>query len=115
MRPAARTLVFAAAWSAPAAAALPAGNSLRIAVVMISVLLFPGLPLALRLPPRPHTLESSSWGRPLQVAVLTGAVSLASAILVSELLLLAGVLTSLRVLVVLALVSTVAVLLPAAQ
>ncbi|OUD01583.1 hypothetical protein [Streptomyces swartbergensis] len=48
-----------------------------------------------------------------RIAVLTGAVSLSSAILVTVALMLAGALTAERALVILALVATVATLAPA--
>ncbi|MFG2029926.1 hypothetical protein [Streptomyces sp. NPDC048825] len=51
----------------------------------------------------------------LQIAVLTGAVSISCVMVVSELLLLAGVLTPGRVLIILALVTTGAALAPAGR
>lgn len=108
-------LFVPAAWCAPAAMLLPAGNALRIAAVIVDLLVFPGLPLVLRLSPERYALEGFSLRTVQRVAVLTGAVSLSSAILVTLALMLAGALTAERALVILALVATVATLVPAGR
>jgi hypothetical protein len=113
MKQPARAVTLVAAWSLPAATLLPPGNVLRITVVAAVLFLFPGLPLVLRLSNwRNAPTESSPQSELLRIAALAAGVSLASAVLVSQLPLLAGVFAPAVVLVVLALITTVAVLAP---
>ncbi|MFH8656180.1 hypothetical protein [Streptomyces afghaniensis] len=83
--------------------------------MIVDLLVFPGLPLVLRLSPGRYALEGFSLRTVQRVAVPAGAVSLSSAILVTLALMLAGALTAERALVSLAVVSTLAILAPAGR
>jgi hypothetical protein len=113
MRASTRVLILVAAWAAPAATLLPPGDALRVTLLTASWLLFPGLALVLRVSDRPHRpWENSPRRRLLRMAVLTGAVSLACTILVSQALVLADAFDSGRALVALALLTSASVLVP---
>ncbi|MFI8215015.1 hypothetical protein [Streptomyces sp. NPDC085932] len=113
MRASVRVLILVAAWCVPAATALPPAGVLRLCVVTVSLCLFPGLPLALHLRNRSAPSPDRSRGAALlETAVVTGAVSLSCTILASQLLVLAGTFSARLVFVVIAAITTVAVLVP---
>lgn len=108
-----RAALLAAAWSAPLATLLPAGNPLRILVVVATGLVLPGLPLALRLPRERRAGERSAAQWRLRLAIMTVALSLGCATVVSQALMLAHALRPVPALVLLAVLTTGAVLAPA--
>ncbi|MFJ9665087.1 hypothetical protein ACIRPP_10780 [Streptomyces sp. NPDC101219] len=96
-------------WLALAALALPDATPLRVAVVAAFLLTCPGLALTLLCAGRLRPPGSGRSG-PLEAALLTGAVSLSLSVLVAEALFLGHAFTPGRAVLILAAITSAAVL-----
>ncbi|MGW6912417.1 glycoside hydrolase family 16 protein [Kitasatospora sp. NPDC054939] len=111
--PAPRAVLALSGWCALAATALPAGNPLRVAAVLLFLLTAPGAAMVLRA--RTVPVRSGARSDVLATAALAVALSAAAATVTATALYLAQALTVPRALGALALVTTLLVVLPAGR